>query len=124
MTQIYALTSVILASSDSSSSSSWSMIGLLFFLAGPIFYGYVFLRYRNSDKRFRHEERTRSVKTDLQVRDDLARSLTGLSNSSMQGANNRSVRGSKSLIAGLMDAASQGSVDGVIDQVTRSGPDT
>ncbi|HTN99814.1 MAG TPA: hypothetical protein VL068_03985, partial [Microthrixaceae bacterium] len=95
----------------------------IFFLSGFIFYGYVFFRYRNADKRFRHEERTHCVKTNMQARDDLARSLKDLRNSTMNGANSRAVNGSQNAISGLLGAAGQGSVKGIIDQATKLRPD-
>lgn len=80
----------ILAESDSDSTP----LPYLLFLSGFVFYGYVFLRYRNADKRHRHEKETEAELHNVLVRDDYVRTLKGLSNSKMQGANHTSVRGS------------------------------
>ncbi|MGB3412352.1 MAG: hypothetical protein WBA45_14285 [Microthrixaceae bacterium] len=122
MIQIHALLGAVLANTDSSS-GSWSLIGLIFFLSGFVFYGYVFFRYRNADKRFKHEERTHSIKTDLKTSDDLSRSLKDLRNANMHGANSHAVRGSQNGIAGLLGAAGQGSAKGIMDEVMRLRPD-
>lgn len=82
---------VLLAKSSSSGSSS--SFGYLFLLAGPVFYGYVFFRYRNVGKRHHHESETEATKLNLQQADDRVQSLTGLTNSRIQGANNDSVQG-------------------------------
>lgn len=68
--------------------------GLLFLLAGPLFYGYVYLRYRNTDKRHEHEKKTEATLHDVRGDDRQVRSLRGVSHSRMKGANNREVRGS------------------------------
>lgn len=120
--QIYALMSAVFASSDSSS-GNLSLIGLLFFATGFVFYGYVFLRYRNSDKRFQHEAHTERVTTNMQADDVKVDSLKDLRSSKMKGANSRSVKGSQNSISGLLGAAGDGSTSGIIDQVMRFRPD-
>ncbi len=67
---------------------------LLLLLSGFVFYGYVFLRYRNADKRHRHEKETEADMHNVQLGDRFIRTRTGLRNSKMTDANNRSVRGS------------------------------
>src|SRR5690625_4840308 len=69
-------------------------LALLLFLSGFVFYGYVFLRYRNADKRHRHEKETEAQLHNVLARDEFIRTRTGLSNSKMSDANHRSVRGS------------------------------
>jgi hypothetical protein len=68
-------------------------LGLLFLLAGPVFYWIIYMRYRNSDKRHHHESETEASIHDMQVEDAFVQSRKGLSNSSMQGANHEAVRG-------------------------------
>ncbi len=80
----------LVAESDSSSSSNFAF---LFLLAGFIFWGYVFLRYRNVDKRHHHESETAAATQSMKADDTFARSLKGLSNSTMQGANHKKVSG-------------------------------
>ena len=78
---------------DSSSNGNSSAFGYLFLLSGFVFYGYVFFRYRNAGKRHHYETETETKRLNLQEADERVQSLTGLSNSSMQGANNESVHG-------------------------------
>lgn len=80
----------ILAASDSETNA----LPYLLFLSGFVFYGYVFLRYRNADKRHKHEKETEAELQNVRVRDDYQRTLKGLSNARMKGANHTSVRGS------------------------------
>lgn len=102
------------------SSDNWSYIGLVFFLSGFIFYGLMFMRYRNADKRYRHESQTRSDVNNMQVRDDFIRSQKGLSNSRMRGANHTSVSGSLNGMSKLTGMGG-GGVQNILDQVNRFG---
>ncbi len=68
-------------------------LGLLFLLAGPVFYGIIYMRYRNSDKRHHHESETEATALEMREDDAFVQSRKGLSNSSMQGANHTAVRG-------------------------------
>lgn len=70
-------------------------LGLLLLLAGPIFYAFVFFRYRNADKRHSHESETDAKMLNVQVADERAGSITGAKSSRMQGSNNRTVRGAQ-----------------------------
>lgn len=83
-------TGLLVAAESSSDSSAF---GLVFLLSGFVFYGYVYFRYRNVSQRHRHETETEATKLNVQTIDNKIRELTGLSNSSMQGANNTSVQG-------------------------------
>lgn len=69
-------------------------IAYLFLSLGFVYFGLMFLRYRNIGKRHHHESETASAKADIRARDDFVRTLTGLKNSRMRGANETSVRGS------------------------------
>lgn len=102
----------------SASENDWSAIGLVFFLSGFIFYGAMFLRYRNADKRFRHESLTRSEVANMRVRDDFVRSQKGLKNSSLRGANNRQVSGSLNSLSKFADMGG-GNVQQLLRQVGR-----
>lgn len=82
----------ILASGDSSSGDP-RLFGLLFFLSGFIFYGLMYVRYRNSDKRHRHEAETEARMVDVRAFDQQVDTQTGVKNSKMKGANNHEVRG-------------------------------
>lgn len=85
----------LLAASDSD--SSFGAIGLIFLLSGFVFYGYVYFRYRNVSKRHHYETETEATKLNVQTVDEKVRSLTGLSNAKMQGANNTAVQGAGGL---------------------------
>ena len=102
----------------SASETDWSAIGLVFFLSGFIFYGAMFLRYRNADKRFRHESLTRSEVANMQVRDDFVKSQKGLKNSKLRGANNRQVSGSLNSLSKFTDMGGE-NMQQILKQVGR-----
>lgn len=83
---------VVVASSDSSSGDARAF-GLLFFASGFVFYGFMYLRYRNSDKRHRHEAETEARMVDVKAWDQHVDTKKGVSHSRMKGANNTEVRG-------------------------------
>jgi hypothetical protein len=101
---------MIVASSGGSSAGDPRLFGLLFFVSGFVFYGWVYLRYRNTDKRHRHESETEARMLDVRGADQHVNTLTGLKNSKMKGANNHEVRGgnggnSARGVAGAVNAA-------------------
>jgi len=69
-------------------------IGLLFLLAGPVFYAIIYMRYRNSNKRHHHEAETEAATHEMRVSDTYVQARKGLSSSKMRGANFKDVRGS------------------------------
>lgn len=83
----------VLASSDSNGDGF--PIGALLLLAGPIFYLYVFFRYRNADKRHSHESETSADILNVQVADQPAGRVRGSKSARMDGANHRSVKGAQ-----------------------------
>ena len=101
---------MIVASGGDSSSGDPRLLGLALFLSGFIFYGWVYLRYRNTDKRHNHESETEARMLDVRGTDQHIDTLTGVKNSKMKGANNHDVRGgrggdSAGFVAGAMNAA-------------------
>lgn len=72
---------------------SIQFLGLLLFFSGPVFYVLVYMRYRNWDKRHKHEEETEASIHDLIAEDTLVEHRTGLRNARMLGSNHREVRG-------------------------------
>lgn len=102
----------------SASDGDWTAIGFLFFFAGFVFYGIMFLRYRNADKRYHHESRTRTQRNNLQARDDFVKSQKGLSNSKLRGANNTEVSGSLNSLSKLTGLAG-GNLQNILGQVNR-----
>lgn len=81
-------------------------LGLILLLSGFIFYGVVYLRYRNTDKRHRHESETEATMLDIRAVDQQINTLKGVKNSKLRGANNREVRaGNRSFLeSGMPDA--------------------
>lgn len=115
---------VILA--ESSSDSDGRGVGLLFLLSGFVFYGAMYLRYRNSDKRHRHESETDATMLDVRAVDNHVQTLKGVKNARLQGANNRLVRarGSNVLGDGIPPAvaAALGSIPGMDSLRPGNGP--
>lgn len=79
---------------EASSSNSDTPIYLL--LLGPAagigFYTMIYLRYRNTDKRYDYEHRTSSEISDPRGSDQIVGSEKGLRNSRIQGDNSREAR--------------------------------
>lgn len=84
---------MVVASSHGSSSGDPRLFGLVLLLSGFVFYGWVYLRYRNSDKRHMYESETEAKMLDVRGADQQVNTLKGVKNSKMRGANNREVRG-------------------------------
>ncbi len=94
-------TTVDLLVTASSSSDDGSGLALLLLLAGPVFYGLMFLRYRNTDKRHRHESETKATMHDVRATDEYHRSLKGVSHRRMKGANNDRTGGIGGMVRNL-----------------------
>lgn len=86
-----ALAPLVQSSSDSSGGNGFAFI---FLLAGFVFYGLMFARYRNVTKRHHHESDTQSRTANVQAGDTFVKSRTGIRESRMSGANNTKVSGS------------------------------
>lgn len=80
----------VLAETSSDDSGNFAF---LFLFSGFVFYGIIYLKYRNTDKRHNHESETEASLHNLREDDRFHRSLKGVSNSKMRGANNHEVRG-------------------------------
>jgi hypothetical protein len=105
---------VVLAAGDSGDGDP-RMFGLILFASGFVFYGLVYLRYRNTDKRHHHESETEARILDVQAWDQFVELKKGVKNARMRGANNREVRGArKDALAGVVPDA----VGGVIRRLT------
>lgn len=103
------------------SDSSGGLYPLFLLLGGPIFYGVMYSKYRNTGARHHHETETASTKLDVVRSDELVESLQGLSNPRMHGANNTSVSGSGGFF-GTADpsAGILGSLNSLVGQIEAS----
>ncbi len=67
---------------------------LLLLLGGPAFFMFTYMRYRNTDKRHRHEIETPAEMNNLQQYNNFIKHLTRQSSSTITGANDNVVSGS------------------------------
>ena len=74
----------------------------LLLLLGFIYFFVMYLKYRNTDARHHYETETKSQMQNLRRKDEFIRRETGLSNSSINGANNTSL-GAENLSESLMN---------------------
>jgi len=68
--------------------------GLIFLTAGFIYFGIIYARYRNKGARHYHESETKATVDKLRKKDTFVAKRTGLKNAKIEGANNKSVKGS------------------------------
>lgn len=66
----------------------------IFLLSGIVYFMFIFMRYRNSNARHKYETDTKKSISNLRKADNFICSKKGLSNSMMDGANNKRVNGS------------------------------
>ena len=66
----------------------------LFLLMGFIYFSIIYGKYRNAGARHTYEKETKRDMTNLKEEDNFVRHEKGLSNSTMRGANNNSIKGS------------------------------
>lgn len=83
----------VLASSGSGDVVSHLWVVLLF--GGFAFYSYVYMRYRNTNKRYHHESQTPASLHHVRGRDDHIRTVRKVSNRRTPHANNHAVAGSR-----------------------------
>lgn len=67
----------------------------IFLLSGFIYFFIIFSKYRNHNARHTYEIETKKSISNLVKRDEFIKSKKGLTNSTMDGANNKNVNGSK-----------------------------
>lgn len=82
----------------------------IFLALGIIYFIFMYLRYRNSNARHFYEKETKTEMSNLVSRDDFIETRKKLTSSSIEGANNRSVRGAnigKNLINSIMENNNQ-----------------
>jgi len=88
---LFVLIATIIIYAITQKSSSWML--LIFLFAGLIFYSSKTSKYRNKGARHTYEKETKHKITNMKEKDELIKNQTGLSNSSMIGANNTSIKG-------------------------------
>lgn len=66
----------------------------LFLLSGIIYFLIIYFKYRNSNARHKYERDTKSQMSNLRKVDNYIERRTGLTSSTMSGANNNTVNGS------------------------------
>ena len=84
---------LFLFTSTGSSDDDNNTIFLLLFAGGFIFYGAMYLRYRNSDARHVYEEETKKQVLNMKKADNLVEHRKNLSNSRMSGSNESKLDG-------------------------------
>jgi len=82
-------------------------------LSGIIYFAYYYFRYRNSNARHVHEKETKAQMADMRKVDNLVKRQTGLTNSTMRGANNTRVSGSGGVGNKMFDAVNNSIPDGI-----------
>ena len=92
----------------------------LFLLSGFLYFMLMFVRYRNSNARHSYETETKKSISNLRKVDNFIQSKKGLTNSMMNGANNKQING-QSMSSQILDSFSGQSIsNNVIDSFTNS----
>lgn len=84
--QILGIFAAIFTAAATESDYPW-----VFLLSGLVYFLFIYLRYRNTNARHKHEKETKASMNNVRKSDRLVKRLTGLTNSKMSGANNLSV---------------------------------
>lgn len=96
MNTVLELASIATASMNiSTSGDGGNWFALLFLLSGPVYYFFMYSRYRNQNKRHHHEAETLAETANLQATDNRVKRVTGVSNSRIRGDNARDVSGAR-----------------------------
>ncbi len=82
----------VLADSSDDDSKGWSVI---FLLAGFVFYGAIYLKYRNTDKRHHHESETNTVTVNIDGGEAFVEHRKRLKDARMEDANDQEIRGAR-----------------------------
>ena len=89
LTLIFSFAPILAASDDSGAAAA----PLVLLLSGFIFYGIMYSRYRNADKRHSHESETSTMIANLVPSDVFIEKKKGLKSASMNGANHTRIEG-------------------------------
>ena len=94
----------------------------IFLLTGFIYFIFMFIRYRNSNARHSYETETKKSIANLKMIDNFIQSKKGLTNSMMNGANNKQVNG-QSAMSKIFDSFSEQNIsNNVVNTITDSNP--
>jgi len=94
----------------------------LFLLTGILYFIIMFIRYRNSNARHTYETETKTSMSNLRKVDTFIHSKKGLTNSTMNGANNKRING-QNVTSKVFDSLSgQNLGNSVINSITNSSP--
>ena len=91
----------------------------LFLLAGFIYFFVMFTKYRNSNARHTYETETKKSMTNIRKVDNFIQSKKGLTNSSINGANNNVVNG-QSAGSKFFNSFSEENTNKIVDSVANS----
>jgi hypothetical protein len=91
LAHLTGLTTPLLAFFDDANGAFY--VGCALFLAGPIFFGITYARYRNRGERHYHERETPVRVDNLRVYDNYLMQLTGQRSRTIAGANSKRVGG-------------------------------
>lgn len=94
----------------------------LFLLSGFIYFIIMFTRYRNSNARHTYERDTKTNMSNLRKVDNFIQSKKGLTNATMNGANNKRVNGQTASSKVFDSLSGQNIGNSVINSVTNSSP--
>jgi hypothetical protein len=94
----------------------------LFLLSGFIYFIIMFTRYRNSNARHTYEKDTKTNMSNLRKVDNFIQSKKGLTNATMNGANNKRVNGQTASSKVFDSLSGQNIGNSVINSVTNSSP--
>lgn len=91
MSWFFTISPLVASSSDEGGEAA--ALPLLLLLSGFIFYGYIYSKYRNADKRHSHESETKANIANLGVLDSFIEHRKGLKNAKLKGANQDRIEG-------------------------------
>ena len=94
----------------------------LFLLSGIIYFFIMYTRYRNSNARHTYEKDTKTKMSNLRKVDNFIQSRKGLTNATMNGANNKIINGQTTSSKVFNSMSSQNISNTVINSVANSSP--
>ncbi|MDR2197669.1 MAG: hypothetical protein LBO07_06885 [Coriobacteriales bacterium] len=99
-----------------SDSNGGAYAGLVLLASGFLYYALIYRRYRNQDKRHRHERETRAAIENVQVFDQFRQHRKGLRSAAMVGRNDE-------LIEGALNVGGEGLLSQTLKVTSETGID-